>query len=159
MVEKYFAGKIPQASRIGCAVDDEGLKKQTLSLYGILPMLMEEFDFAKALTLIWDVINTANKYIEDSAPWKLNQSGEKDRLATVIYNLLEVLRIISIAVYPFMPKTCSIIRQSLGLKEDGITETKFILSLLSDDIKKAREEYKKLAKDFVTSGYFLKNIN
>jgi len=44
----------------------------------------------------------------------------------------------------------------LGLKEDGITETKFILSLLSDDIKKAREEYKKTAKEFITSGYFLK---
>jgi len=44
----------------------------------------------------------------------------------------------------------------LGLKEDGITETKFILSLLSDDIKKAREEYKKLSKELITSGYFLK---
>jgi len=44
----------------------------------------------------------------------------------------------------------------LGLREDGITETKFILSLISDDIKKAREEYRKLAKKFLISGYFLK---
>jgi len=44
----------------------------------------------------------------------------------------------------------------LGLREDGITETKFILSLISDDIKKARQEYRKLAKKFLISGYFLK---
>ena len=44
----------------------------------------------------------------------------------------------------------------LGLRDDGITEDKFILSLLSDNIKKAREEYKKLAKEFLISGYFLK---
>lgn len=44
----------------------------------------------------------------------------------------------------------------LGLREDGITQTKFILSLISDDIKKAREEYRKLAEHFLVSGYFLK---
>jgi len=44
----------------------------------------------------------------------------------------------------------------LGLRKDGITETKFILSLISDDIKKAQQEYKKLAKQFLVSGYFLK---
>lgn len=44
----------------------------------------------------------------------------------------------------------------LGLREDGITQAKFILSLVSDDIKKARQEYRKLAKQFLTSGYFLK---
>lgn len=47
----------------------------------------------------------------------------------------------------------------LGLREDGITETKFILSLLSDDIKKARQEYQKLIKKFLISGYFLKTRN
>lgn len=44
----------------------------------------------------------------------------------------------------------------LGLREDGITQTKFILSLISDDINKARQEYKKMAKQFIISGYFLK---
>lgn len=44
----------------------------------------------------------------------------------------------------------------LGLREDGITQPKFVLSLLSDDIKKARQEYKKLAKEFLVSGHFLK---
>lgn len=44
----------------------------------------------------------------------------------------------------------------LGLRDDGITQTKFILSLLSDDIKKARQEYKKLSKKLLVSGYFLK---
>ena len=47
----------------------------------------------------------------------------------------------------------------LGLREDGITQPKFILSLLSDDIKKARQEYQKLARHFLTSGYFLKTRN
>lgn len=44
----------------------------------------------------------------------------------------------------------------LGLRDDGITQTKFILSLISDDIKKARQEYRKLARQFLISGYFLK---
>ena len=44
----------------------------------------------------------------------------------------------------------------LGLREDGFTDAKFVLSLLSDDVKKAREEYKKFAKNFITSGYFIK---
>ncbi len=44
----------------------------------------------------------------------------------------------------------------LGLREDGITQDKFILSLISDDIKKARQEYRKLAREFLVSGYFLK---
>ena len=44
----------------------------------------------------------------------------------------------------------------LGLKEDGITEAKFVLSLLSDNVKKARKEYKELVKELITSGYFLK---
>jgi REP element-mobilizing transposase RayT len=44
----------------------------------------------------------------------------------------------------------------LGLREDGITQTNFILSLISDDIEKARKEYRKLAKHFLTTGYFLK---
>jgi len=44
----------------------------------------------------------------------------------------------------------------LGLRDDGITQTRFILSLLSDDIKKAQQEYRKLAKEFLISGYFLK---
>lgn len=44
----------------------------------------------------------------------------------------------------------------LGLRDDGITHTKFILSIISDDIEKAREEYKKIATEFITSGYFLK---
>jgi len=44
----------------------------------------------------------------------------------------------------------------LGLREDGITQTKFILSLISDDVKKAQQEYRKLAKQFLVSGYFLK---
>ena len=44
----------------------------------------------------------------------------------------------------------------LGLREDGITQTKFILSLISDDMKKARQEYRKLARQFIASGYFLK---
>lgn len=47
----------------------------------------------------------------------------------------------------------------LGLREDGITQTKFILSLISDDIKKARQEYRKLARQFLVSGYFLKTRN
>lgn len=57
----------------------------------------------QALAELWTLVNKANKYIEDAAPWALNKAGEKEKLATVLYNMVEVIRQVTIMVSPIMP--------------------------------------------------------
>jgi len=72
----------------------------------------------KALIAIWEFVNGANKYIVASEPWNLAKDpGLKDRLATVIYNLLEALRCIAVFIAPFMPGTAEKVLSHLGITD------------------------------------------
>ena len=119
MVEKYFEGKIPSQG-IGYRVEGIGkeLKEKSLAIGNELEKSIPNFDFIAALTRIWEVINIANKYIEDSKPWALAKEKKTDELAAMMYNLLETLRIVAIAVYPFMPTASQKIWSQLGMKGD-----------------------------------------
>lgn len=124
MVGKYFDGKVPDP---GIGVRESGfgksLREKASALAGELERSIPNFDFMTALTKIWEVINIANKYIEEAKPWALSKEGKTEELKTVIYDLAEALRIVSIAVYPFMPTTAKNIYQQLGLKADAGTMT------------------------------------
>ena len=77
-----------------------------------------ELTFHKALISIWELINTANKYIVGNEPWILSKDAtQRERLIAIIYNLLEALRIIAILITPFMPGTAQKILSSLGVKD------------------------------------------
>ncbi len=115
MIEKYFHGVIPNQYEIGCAEDDEALKKMAQELPKKIDGFMGELDFAGALAAIWELINKANKYIEVQAPWSLDKQGEIKRLGSVIYNLAEVLRIVAISVSPFIPKAAENMWSQLGV--------------------------------------------
>lgn len=123
MVEKYFDGVIPEAE--DNVYKNDALVVEAKGLSDRLSQAMDELDLNGALELIWALINKANKYIEDAKPWQLKKTDEKS-LKTVIYNLLEVLRIISVAVSSFIPKTATEMLSQLGLKEhlnnDGFDE-------------------------------------
>jgi len=114
MVEKYFGGKTPKIPR------SRNVKlvfqQETKILAGRLEKKMAQLDFSGALISIWELINKANKYIEETAPWKLNKEGRTKELAKFICQLLESLRIVAISIYPFMPKTAESIWRQLGLK-------------------------------------------
>ncbi len=118
MVEKYFEGKIPKKT-----IDhrpktiDQTLREKATALAGELEKAIPQFDFTGALAKIWEVINIANKYIEDSKPWNLAKENKKEELAHMIYLLLDTLRIISISIYPFMPETAKNISLQLGMEE------------------------------------------
>ncbi len=114
MVEKYFKGIIPAPSKQGTL--DRELIQSATNLYKILDDLLSKLDLNGALECIWELINKANKYIEDSKPWQLFES-DRERLRSVIYNLMEVLRIISLSLSPFMPDTCKNIWRQIGGKE------------------------------------------
>jgi methionyl-tRNA synthetase len=77
---------------------------------------MEALAFNKALQAIWDLVSAANKYIDDSAPWTLaKDESQQERLGTVMYNLLEAVRLIGLLVTPFMPDTGTRICSILGI--------------------------------------------
>ena len=114
MAEKYFGGKLP-ADREKEPVDDE-LISLALSIREKVESSMDNFQFSTALSSIWSLISRTNKYIDETAPWALGKDPEKSaRLATVLYNLAESLRIISIFIAPFLPETSPKIQRQLGV--------------------------------------------
>jgi len=113
MVEKYFEGKIPKPPR---KLQAGGPGRKAKSLDSRLEKAMNNLDFTGALAGVWELVGTANKYIEDTAPWKLNKEGKSGELAGFIYELVEAMRIIAISIYPFMPATAAKIWKQLGFK-------------------------------------------
>ena len=105
MVEKYFGGTIPE-NRQPAAMDDEliGMVKGLRDKY---EQLMDKFGTQDALSEVFRVISRANKYIDETAPWVLAKDMEANgaRLAAVMYNLIETLRVCLTLLTPFMPES------------------------------------------------------
>ncbi|MDQ5983134.1 MAG: Methionine--tRNA ligase [Eubacteriales bacterium SKADARSKE-1] len=113
MVLKYFDGKLPHDIEQSEA-DDELISTASL-LRGKYEEQMENFQFSSALAEVWKLISRANKYIDETMPWALAKDPEKSaRLSAVLYNLCEVLRIVSILIIPFMPETAPKIQKQIG---------------------------------------------
>lgn len=114
MIEKYNGGRIPPGG--ASEGPDEALKSLATGCYEKVAAHMEHFRFNQALEEIWILIRRTNKYIDETAPWVLakDESGQQ-RLQTVLHNLAEALRIVSILIYPFMHTTATEIRSQLGL--------------------------------------------
>ena len=114
MVHKYFGGQLP-CDRRAEAIDDE-----LLELVRALPEKyraeMDRYAFQNALMEIFKVISRANKYIDENAPWVLAKDlpANGARLATVLYNLLETVRICGGLLAPVMPETSQEILRRLG---------------------------------------------
>ena len=105
MVVKYFGGQLP-AERETAPVDDE-LIAMAKVLRGVYEENMEHFGTQQALIEVFKVISRANKYIDETTPWVLaKDESKRARLATVMYNLLETLRITVSLLVPFIPESC-----------------------------------------------------
>jgi methionyl-tRNA synthetase len=76
---------------------------------------MDKVDVANAIGEVWKLVSKANKYIDDCAPWALNKAGETEKLRTVLYNLAEVIRFITILISPVMPNTPEKVWEQMGL--------------------------------------------
>ncbi len=117
MVEKYFEGVVPEPRNPSF----DSLSKELIDLANKISRdidgCIERLAFSDALITIWELINKANNYIEKEAPWKFFKEGKKDELASFVYNLIEVLRIVGIFVTPYMPSTGKRILEELGLSE------------------------------------------
>lgn len=114
MLEKFCDGRIP-APADQQPVDHE-LIQMTLALPAQVDEFLDKFEFSKALTTIWKVVNRANKYIDETAPWALaKDAAQADRLGTVLYNMAEVMRIVTVLCGPFMPNLPGRVWEQLGL--------------------------------------------
>lgn len=114
MVEKYFGGVIPTVKESD-ALDDELIEMGT-SLKAKYINNMDGFQFSNALADIWRLIARSNKYIDETMPWALGKDESKRaRLAAVLYNLCESLRIVATLIEPFMPLTTPKILEQLGV--------------------------------------------
>ncbi len=114
MQEKYFNGIMP--SKFESDPMDNEVKTLIISLANQVEEYMDKMQFPSALTEIWKCISRLNKYIDETTPWILiKDETKKDRLAGVMYTLLESIRIISVLLQPFLPKTPGRINEQLGL--------------------------------------------
>jgi methionyl-tRNA synthetase len=105
MLQRYFDGKVPAPDG-----DEAPLDKHLRSAFERAvkgqDKHLKALDFTAALDLTWEAINRGNKYIEETAPWVLaKQSDQRKRLQTVMYNLVEAIRLTSYLVSPFLPET------------------------------------------------------
>lgn len=159
MVEKYFNGMIPEPIKVE-EVDDD-LKNQAIETIGKVEKLVDKFDFSNSLEEIWKLIRRTNKYIDETKPWVLGKEGNTDRLSTVMYNLIESLRIITILIRPFITETSDKIKVQIGLEDTkwenarifGLTkpgtkvkktENLFPRLDINKEVKRLTEENKKL---------------
>ena len=118
MADKYFGGTLPEG-REAEPVDDE-LLSMIKGLREKYEHEMESYAFQNALMEIFKIISRSNKYIDETAPWVLGKDpAKKDRLATVLYNLLEGIRVCAVLLTPFMPDTVVKIFDQIGASEEA----------------------------------------
>ena len=119
MVQKYFGGRLPAEQRADDA-QDAALVELAGSLHERYAAQMEQFAFQNALSEVFAVISRANKYIDETAPWILaRDESNLPRLACVMYNLLETIRICGGLLQPFMPDTSAEILRRIGASENA----------------------------------------
>ena len=120
MVEKYFGGTLP-ADKKSDPMDDE-LTSMATALRAKVDECMDNTTLNIALAEIFKVISRANKYIDETAPWVLaKDEANKPRLAAVLYNLLEAIRISTSLLSAFMPTTMPKVWEQIGASADDVS--------------------------------------
>ncbi|NLZ75799.1 MAG: methionine--tRNA ligase [Erysipelotrichia bacterium] len=116
MVNKYFGGTLNEV-RVEEELDEE-LKQFALEIVKKVDCKMDDLRIADALDLIFELLRRCNKYIDETLPWSLaKDESKKDRLNTVLYNLLEGIRIATVLVEPFMPETAQNVYKQINTKQ------------------------------------------
>ena len=120
MADKYFGGTLPEC-REDTELDTE-FKNTVVKTVADVDNAMSKTEIKNALEIIFRTVDRANKYIDETEPWKLGKSEEsKPRLATVLYNLLDAIRIISGLLSPFMPSTMPKVWEQIGATPENVT--------------------------------------
>lgn len=145
MIEKYCGGYVPEANTSDST--DEDLKAVAIGAASKVEEQMDKFSFNMALEEIWILVRRANKYIDEKMPWVLAKEPErKAELDTVMHNLAEAIRIISILIEPFMHTTSKEIRKQMGLwYSEAVWEDSFVFDMMNgEQVKKGNAIFPRL---------------
>jgi methionyl-tRNA synthetase len=113
MLGKYFDGTVPVPSPAG--EEDRSLIALAGEVRNAVDEAMEEVEFHKALSAVWDLVKACNRYVDASAPWALaKDAAKRKRLGTVLYNILEAARICVLLSAPFLPAAAQKMWEALG---------------------------------------------
>ncbi|MCD8553556.1 methionine--tRNA ligase [Seleniivibrio sp.] len=117
MVNRYFDGIVPACSVKG--EYDEALEALVSRVFDEVDGHLNNLAFNKALASLWELVSGLNKYIDDNAPWALaKDEAKKDALGSVLYTVLDGIRLVSLLLYPFIPDTAVKIRKQLNTSLD-----------------------------------------
>jgi len=114
MSNKYFKGKIRNVKSYD---EDNDFLSCINSLKDKYMVKMDKYEVNEAIILIFDVLRRSNKYVDETTPWVLFKEGKLERLESVLYNLLEAIRVCSILLQPFIPSSCEKIFKQLGVSD------------------------------------------
>ena len=115
MLGKYFGGTVPAPSPAG--EEDLSLIALSVEVRNAVDGAMEEVEFHKALSAVWDLVKAANRYVDASAPWALARDpARRERLGTVLYTILEAARICVLLSAPFLPAAAQKMWEALGCR-------------------------------------------
>ncbi|MEM4240219.1 MAG: methionine--tRNA ligase [Candidatus Woesearchaeota archaeon] len=120
LVHKNFAGQIPKPARF--TKEDKELIAHADKILAEANALMQKFEWHRAVETVWTFLHACNKYVNDQAPWQIQ---DQQRLATVLYVVVECLRLASILTWPFIPATAEKISAQLGQKLGNFKKAKF----------------------------------
>ena len=121
-VAKNAGGRVPAPGPL--AAGDRTLLQ---SAGGLLPALREDFDrqaFHRALDAVWKIVGDANRYVDGEAPWTLRKTNPA-RMETVLYVLIEAIRMVALAIQPFMPEAAAKILDQLAVNPDRRSFARF----------------------------------
>lgn len=114
LTHKYFGGKVPRSQ---FEIDEE-VEKALQSAYTEIPKHIEAYQFRQAQVLAMNLARTGNKYLADAQPWKLNQTDDASKIASIMAYSIEIVRRLSIVFEPFLPHTTAKLRKMLNDEKD-----------------------------------------
>lgn len=121
MIEKYFGGEVPQGDIHGEL--GENLRSMSEKLPDIVEQHMNELRIPEALQSIWSLIDSCNKFIDETRPWVLAKNeneGDMQTLGTVLYHLAECMRYVAVLITPYLPETAPKMFAQLGITDEQL---------------------------------------
>lgn len=115
MLNKFNAGIVPKTGKV--TESETALSQLADDVRITVETHMDQMQFSSALAEIWNLVRRANKYIDESQPWRLNKEGDTERLNTVLYHMVEAIRLSTIMMQPFMIDATDRIADQFGFRE------------------------------------------
>lgn len=122
MIEKYFEGVVPVCETKNMSGLDKEIHNLSLTTINDVIKKMGDIALTDALASIWDLVSASNVYIEKKQPWALAKEKKTEELSLVMANLFLALRIVSVLIASFMPKTSVLIREQMGIDPDPVSD-------------------------------------